>query len=249
MIFLIIFLFGLASGSFLNVVILRLGTKKSFLGGRSHCPNCKKIISWYDNIPVLSFLILKARCRQCDKKISWQYLVIEIATALIFVLLYFNFGLSFKFFSYVVFVSFLIIIFVYDLKHYLILDKVSLPAMVVAFVANLILGLSLFNLIIGALIGGGFFAAQYFISKGKWVGGGDIRLGILMGLILGWQLLLVALFLAYLIGAIFGLSLIALNKKKMSSQVPFGPFLTVATLVSLIYGQVILNWYLRLLYV
>ncbi|MFA6215776.1 MAG: prepilin peptidase [Patescibacteria group bacterium] len=248
MIGLIIFLFGLAIGSFLNVVILRLKNRRSFLRGRSFCPKCKKKIVWYDNIPLLSFLLLAGRCRNCRKKISWQYPLVELITALIFIWEYFLFGLTLKFFMTLIVSIFLLIIFVYDLKYYLILDRVTIPAMVIAFLANLFLGLGFLNLISGAIIGAGFFAFQFFISRGKWVGDGDIRLGALMGLILGWKLLLVALFLAYLIGAIFGLILIAKNKKKMSSAIPFGPFLTFATFVTIFYGRNLLNWYLNLFF-
>jgi len=248
MIVAIIFIFGLAIGSFLNVVILRLNNQKSFLAGRSICPKCKEQIKWYDNIPLLSFLILRGRCRYCQKNIPLQYPLVEFTTAIIFVWQYFHFGFSSRFLLSLVLSSFLVVIFVYDLKHYLILDKVVLPAMVIAFFGNLYLGLGFWNLILGAIIGSSFFALQFFISKGKWVGGGDIRLGALMGLILGWKFLLIALFLAYLIGAVFGLILIALNKKKMSSQVPFGPFLAAATFITLLYGQELLNWYSNLVY-
>lgn len=245
--FIFIFLYGLIIGSFLNVVISRLGTTKSVLFGRSYCPNCNKQIVWYDNIPIFSYLFLRSKCRKCRKKISIQYILVELGTAIIFSWFYFLFGLSAQFIIYIVFASFLIVIFVYDLLHYLILDRVSIPAIIFAFGGNLYLGVGLTNLIIAGMLGGGFFALQYFISKGRWVGGGDIRLGALMGMMLGWQLLLVALFIAYIVGSIIGLVLIAQKKKSMSSQVPFGPFLVFATFITLIHGQVILSWYLRIL--
>lgn len=248
MIYAIILIFGLLIGSFLNVVIFRLEAKKSFLFGRSICPSCQKTIGWYDNIPLISFLVLAGRCRHCQKKISWQYPLVEFFTALIFSCLYWHFGLSLKFFVLAIISCFLLIIFVYDLKYYLILDRVAVPAIVIAFLANLYFGLGFWNLIFGAMIGGGFFALQFFVSRGKWVGDGDIRLGILMGFILGWKYLLVALFLAYIIGAICGLVLIAIDKKKMSSAVPFGPFLVLATFITIIYGRDLLNWYLNLFY-
>ncbi len=245
---LFVFIFGLVIGSFLNVVISRLGAKKSFWSGRSFCPHCHKPIYWYDNIPLLSFIILGGKCRSCHKKISWQYPAIELATGLIFLLLFGYFGLSAKFFIYVIFSTFLIVIFVYDLKHYLILDRVSIPAMVVAFLASLYLGVNPASLILGVIIGGGFFAVQFFISGGKWVGDGDIRLGALMGLMLGLKFLLLALFFAYLMGSVVGLALIVFGRKKMSSALPFGPFLTLATFITLLFGQKILNWYLNFLY-
>lgn len=248
MIGLIIFILGLLIGSFLNVVIVRLGQKKPFIFGRSVCPGCKKEIRWQDNIPVVSFLLLGGKCHYCQKNISWQYPLVELAAAFAFVLLYLKIGLNLQFITLVIFSSFLIIIFVYDLKHYLILDKITIPAMVAAFLLNFYLGLSFWSMIIGALIGIWFFAFQFIISKGKWVGDGDIRLGALMGLMLGWKLLLVALFLAYIIGAIVGLVLLFSNKKKMSSAVPFGPFLSLATFITFLWGQDLLIWYLNLIY-
>ncbi len=248
MIGLFIFIFGLLIGSFLNVIVFRLDQKKTFIFGRSACPNCKKEITWQDNIPLVSFLILGGKCRHCKKNISLQYPIVELTTAIVFLLFYFYLGLSLQFFIYLVFSSFLIIIFVYDLKHYLILDRVTIPAMIFAFLANLYLKVPLTSLILGAIVGAGFFALQFFLSKGKWVGDGDIRLGALMGLILGLKLTLVALFLSYILGASIGLILIFTNKKKMSSQVPFGPFLVAGTFIALLYGQKLLDWYLNLIY-
>jgi len=139
--------------------------------------------------------------------------------------------------------SFLIIIFVYDLKYYLILDKVSIPLIIIALIFNLVLGMSFYNLLIGGLVGGGFFLVQYLISRGRWIGGGDIRLGIAMGIILGWPGVLLALFLAYLIGSVGAVILLALKKKKWGSEIPLGTFLTVATFIWLLYGDIIWQAY------
>ena len=248
MVSIFIFIFGLLIGSFLNVIIFRLNQKKTFIFGRSACPNCKKEIFWQDNIPLVSFLILGGKCRHCKKSISLQYPIVELITAVIFSLFYFYFGVGLQLLIYLIFSSFLVIIFVYDLKHYLILDKVTIPAMFFAFLASLYLGISFTSLILGAVVGACFFALQFFLSKGKWVGDGDIRLGALMGLMLGFKLVLVALFLSYILGATIGLILIFSNRKKMSSQVPFGPFLVAGTFIALLYGQQLLNWYLNLVY-
>jgi len=248
MISVFIFIFGLLIGSFANVVIYRQEKGKSFVFGRSACPNCKKMIAWYDNIPLLSFAVLGGRCRHCRKPISWQYPIVELTAGLIFLWLFYRFGLTWHFASLAVFSFFLLVIFVYDLKHMLILDKVSLPAMAIAFIINLWLGLGFLNLIYAAAIGAGFFAAQYFISRGKWVGDGDIRLGALMGLMLGVKFLLVALFLAYLIGAVFAVFALIAKRFQMSSAVAFGPFLALGTFITFLYGQEILDWYLKLLY-
>ncbi len=245
MIFVFVFIFGLALGSFLNVVINRLGSDKSALKGRSVCPHCRAVIAWYDNIPLISFAILGARCRSCHQKISWQYPLVELGTAIALVLLYFRFDIMPTFWGYALFTAFLIIIFVYDLKTYLILDRVSVPAMGIACIVSILLGRDVVSLLLGATLGAGFFAAQFFLSGGTWVGDGDIRLGAVMGLMLGWQLLLVALFIAYVIGAAVGIVLLASRRKQASSQVPFGPFLTLATFVTLLYGQELLTWYVN----
>lgn len=145
------------------------------------------------------------------------------------------------------FICILIIIFIYDLRWQLILDKITLPAMVIAFGLNLWLGTSWFNLLLALGIGGGFFLMQYLISRGRWIGGGDIRLGALMGLMIGWPQIIVALILAYISGAVVGIGLLATGRKQWSSRVPFGAFLSAATVVVMLWGEEMLNWYLKLI--
>ena len=246
MISLFIIISGLAVGSFLNVVIYRLKLNQSIIWPPSHCPKCQARLAWYDNLPLVSFIILQAKCRHCNKKIAWQYPLVELATAIIFLILFIHFTLTVQFLVWIILASFLIVIFVYDFNYYLILDSVVLPAVVLAFFSNLYLGFFWFDLILGALIGGGFFGLQYLISAGRWIGDGDIRLGVLIGLALGWQMTIVALFLAYIIGAIFGSILILVNKKNLSSEIPFGTFLSLSTLITVLYGPIILNFYLGL---
>jgi len=235
---------GLIVGSFLNAVIYRLHKKVSFLRGRSYCPWCKHDLSAKDLIPLFSFLFLKGKCRYCRKNISWQYPLVEFGTMATFLILYWQFGLTLDFFVYLIYTSLLMVIFVYDLKYYLILDKVSVPAMAVAAICSyFILNISILDMFVGVLIGGGFFLLQFYISKGKWIGGGDIRLGIVMGLMLGWPAILPALFLAYVLGSIIGIILIISKKKKMKSQVPFGTFLSLATFLTFIIGDVVIDYY------
>jgi len=262
-----LFIFGLGAiiGSFLNVVILRLKKGEDFVNGRSHCTKCSHVLKWYENIPLLSFLILRGKCLKCKKKISWQYPIIEFVTGSLFLLsflkIFNNFvclecidTTLFLVFSWVV-ISFLILIFVYDIKYYLIPDKISMPAVIIVFIWQIVLSVlkngkfifeDVWLLLLSGIIIGGFFALQFIISKGKWIGGGDIRLGFLMGVILGWPYGLVALFLAYILGLIYAVPVISFGKKKMKSQIPFGTFLTVATLIVLFYGKEILDWYLGL---
>lgn len=242
-IILVIFL-GLATGSFLNVVIYRLHVKGNFLKGRSYCPRCKHPLGLLDLFPILSFIFLKGKCRYCQKPISWQYPLVEAMTAIIYLLLYLKFSLGPEFFVYLVYSAILIIIFVYDFRYYLILDKVTLPAIVLAFLGSLfILKNPLASLVWASLAGGAFFLVQLIISKGKWIGGGDIRMAVLMGAMLGYRGLIMALILAYFVGALVGIFLVLFKKKKWGSEIPFGTFLSLATLVVIFYGKEIFNWY------
>jgi len=239
MFYLIIFLFGLAGGSFLNVVICRLKTKKTIFFGHSYCPKCRAVLKWYDLIPVLSFLAQRAKCRYCRKKISWQYPLVEIATGLLFVLIFNQFYPDYiNLVYYLIISSLLLVIFVYDLKHYIIPDKIVFPGIIVSLIYLIYLEASLPNIWGGVLTGlgaGGFFLALVLVSKGKWMGLGDVKLAFFMGLILGWPNILTALFLAFSSGAIVGLILIALKKKGLKSEIPFGPFLAGSTLITMLY--------------
>ena len=243
---LFIFLLGTIIGSFLNCVIYRLEIGKSFLWGHSFCPYCKHKLAWYDLIPVFSFLTLKGKCRYCQKPISLHYPLVELATAILFVLI-FNSQDLFNTSYLLLIASFLIIIFVYDLKHYIIPDKVIFPAIATAFIYNLLnIRHLILNTLPAALGASGFFLAIYFASKGKWLGFGDVKLSFLMGFILGFPNIVVALFLAFLTGAITGLILIAQSKKTLKSMVPFGPFLVFGTFLAMFYGEPIINWYCNL---
>jgi len=240
---LFLFLFGLCVGSFINVVIAWLEKKRKNIFGRSFCDACKKKLKWYDLIPVLSFLILKGRCRYCQKKIKIEYLAVELATAILFS---FQFSVfppeaggslthSFQLILNLFFISALIIIFVYDLKHYLIPDIVLLPAIGLALISKLLTPnyQLLTNSLFAALIAAGFFAFLVLISHETWLGWGDVKLAILMGLLLGWPNILLALFASFLFGAIIGVGLILLKKKTFKSQIPFGPFLVGSTIICL----------------
>lgn len=211
---LILFLFGLIIGSFLNVIIDRFPK----ILGRSHCSHCHKTLRWMDLIPVLSFIILKRKCRYCQNKLSWQYPLVELATGILFVLFGFNIIL--------IFIAVLIIIFVYDAKHMLVPDLIVIPAIILAFIIWP-------NNWPSALIASGFFAFLVLLSKETWMGWGDVEIGALMGFLLGWPNILLALLLAFLIGSIYGIILIGLKKKKLKSAIPFGPFLVIATIICL----------------
>ena len=244
----IIFLFGLIVGSFLNCIIYRLEVGKSFLGGHSFCPYCKHELVWHDLIPVFSFLMLKGKCRYCQKPISIQYPLIELTTAILFVLVFNSQNLLNT--GYLLLTtSFLIIIFVYDLKHYIIPDKVIFPAILTSFLFLFTTNSLLLNTVLSAFGASFFFLLIYLISQGQWMGFGDVKLSFLMGLHLGFPNILVALFSAFFTGAIIGLILIAQNKKTLKSMVPFGPFLVFGTFLAMFYGELIINWYCNLFFI
>jgi len=259
LIYFFVFLFGLEVGSFLNCVIYRLQAGESFLKGRSYCPHCKHKLSWQDLIPILSFLILKGKCRYCHQKISWQYPLVEISTGLIFLLIFnskFLISNEFLIFQFLNFLYYsivsclLIIIFVYDLKHYLIPDKIIYPAITLAVIFNfkflIFKQFQIFNYsILSAFGAAGFFLAIFLISRGKWLGFGDVKLGFFMGIFLGFPNILIALFFAYLIGAIIGIGLVFARKKTLKSEVPFGPFLVIGTFIALFWGEKIIDCYLK----
>jgi prepilin signal peptidase PulO-like enzyme (type II secretory pathway) len=248
--YLLSFVIGLAFGSFLNCLIYRLYHKKT-LFSRSFCPNCQHQIAWYDNIPILSFIILAGRCRFCRQKISWQYPLVELVTGLLFLavasqhqLLMINYQLLVKILRDWLMVFALIFIFIYDLRYYIIEDTVLLPLAGLIFILNLILRIPIFNLLLAGVLAVIFFALQYFATKGQGIGLGDLRIGLLMGFYFGWPKILVALILAYLVGALVSLFLIIFKRKKWSSRIPLGPFLAIGSLIALFFGQEILNWYL-----
>jgi prepilin signal peptidase PulO-like enzyme (type II secretory pathway) len=252
--YLISFLFGLIIGSFLNCLIYRLAFKMS-LFSRSICPKCQEKIAWYDNIPVLSYLILKGRCRKCNQKISLEYPIVELVTGFLFFLVFLSNFNQFKFLNFYFFISLLkdwlmifvlIFIFVYDLKYFLVEDVVLLPILGVIFLLNLFLKVSFFKLLFGCLFGFSFFLIQYLVTKGKGIGLGDLRIGALMGSYFAWPKILIGLFFAYSIGSIFSLFLIIFRKKTFSSKIPLGPFLAIGSLITIFYGDLILNWYERL---
>lgn len=250
------FVLGTIIGSFLNVVIFRLKNKKSIFKKPSHCVFCKKKLAWFELIPILSFIIQKGKCRKCKKKISWQYPLVELATGLSFMLIL-NFSVldglasSWQFSDIIPIVflllvsCFLIIVFVYDLKHYLVPDKIIYPAIIISFFYRFLFPVS--NYLLAAIIGGAFFLIIVLISKGRWMGVGDVKIGVLMGLLLGLSQIFTALFLAFLIGGVVSIILLVLKKKALKSEIPLGPFLTGATFVVLLWGDILLNWYLNLL--
>ncbi len=267
---LIIFILGTAIGSFLSVVNYRIHSKdKKIIFSRSVCPHCKKKLKWRHLIPVFSWLFLRGKCAYCNEKISPNYLFIEIVTGTLFLAIFLkwnfletagslvnpdfiNYSINWTtfeiFFYHLIIFSFLTAIFFYDLKYREIPDRISLPAIGIALAGGLIFEfVSITSMIIGALAIFGFFLAQFVLSKGKWIGGGDLRLGALMGLMLGWQQGLIALIAAYLLGSLISVGLLTQGSVNRKSAIPFGPFLVMGILISVFFGEIIMEWYLSLL--
>ena len=246
---------GLAIGSFLNVVIGRLRSGETGWRRRSRCPDCHAILRPSELVPVVSFLALRGRCRSCGKSISWQYPLVEVSTMLLFLTAFWLRGgdagaLGGGLFLMVrdwIFIAGLTIIFVVDLRDMVVFDSVTLPMIVIAFLLNLAASADPVNLFLAALAGAGFFLFQYVISRGRWIGGGDIRIGGMMGMMLGFPGVLLALFASYVIGALAALGLLAAGKARWSGQMAFGTFLSVGTLLALFFGQPIMAWYASLL--
>lgn len=246
----LLFVIGLIIGSFLNVVIYRMDDLKSILYTRSRCPSCRKEIAWYDLVPFLSFILLGAKCRFCKEKISWQYPIVELSTGVVFALLFLMFGLSWALLFYLIVFSLLVVIFVYDLKTQTIPEIFSWIALVlVAFFGWYFGGFSLVSAIAGGLIPAVFLGSLVIFSKEKWMGSGDIKIGAILGFLLGYPNALFGLFLAFILGSVVGLIYIysqnhRIDKEGLRQSLPFAPFLIFSALFTLFYGNVVVSWYL-----
>lgn len=236
---------GLLFGSFLSVLITRLHTgKPGILTGRSQCPKCGKKLGILELIPLFSYLFQGGRCRKCKKTIGWHYPVLELSTGALFA------GMAFAGFDPLPLTLFyglvLIFIFFYDLLYLEIPDEVMMPAIAIAFMASFLPQTPTW---IDAVQGAGalvtFFLLQIVVSKGKWLGGGDLRIGAFMGLMLGLTQGLLALFIGYLIGAVVSVFLLLMGWADRKTMVPFGPFLVLGTLITLWYGPELLTAYLN----
>lgn len=233
---------GALVGSFLNVVILRLPQEKSIIHPPSHCPKCLTPIRWYENIPVFSYLLLRGRCGHCKTPISPQYPLVELCMAALAAALFLKFGLSLECAGYFLFTAALLAIIVIDYQHYIIPDVIDLPGIALGLLFSSITPLVGWqSSIIGIVAGGGVLwavAALYaFLRKKEGMGGGDIKLLAMIGAWLGWQSLPFVIFFSALSGAIIGSIGLYLLKKEQSSQIPFGPFLSVAALIYLFFAE------------
>jgi leader peptidase (prepilin peptidase) / N-methyltransferase len=233
---------GSAIGSFLNVLICRIPEGLSVVFPASHCPRCKHAIRYYDNIPVISYLLLRGMCRDCREKISIRYPLIEILTGLMCLLLFWKYGLGLQFVFAFVFVCSLIVITFIDFDHQIIPDMITLPGIpLFSLIAVLVMGVPWLEVLIGIIAGGGFLyaiaVAYELITKREGMGGGDIKLLAMMGGFLGWKSLLFIVFVSSLVGALVGITIVVAKGKDMKYAVPFGPFLSMAAVLYLFIGQ------------
>ena len=241
--FIAVGLFGLAIGSFLNVVIARVPAGRSLVRPGSACPGCRALLKWYDNIPVLSFLVLRGRCRTCGMAISWRYPIVETITAVTLVLAYVALGPTADFAVAVVLLPALIAITGIDLQHQLIPDAITLPGILAGLLLNLASNrIPWVECAIGILLGGGLFLVIILVSRDG-MGGGDLKLGAMLGAFLGWKALLFALFVAIVLGGVLGVVLLATGLRGRKDPIPFGPFLAAGGAMALFWGGRAFGWW------
>jgi leader peptidase (prepilin peptidase)/N-methyltransferase len=241
-----IFILGLILGSFFNVCIYRIPKEQSISYPPSHCTNCQNKIKWYDLIPVLSYVILGGKCRHCKEKISIRYPVIELLTAFLFLAIYIKYGLSLLTLKYIILASFLIIIGMIDFDTTDVYDITTIPAIVLGIIFVVYAVIQKMDwqfLVLGGLVGGGFIALIILLTKG--MGWGDAEICLFCGLFLGLKLTILMLFLSMLLGSVIGIILIILKIKGRKDYIPFGPFIAMATLITILYGQNIIDFYIR----
>lgn len=246
--YVLIFILGLIVGSFSNVCIYRIPRNESIVYPASHCLKCRSNISPKDNIPLLSFILLKGRCRNCKSKISIQYPIVELLTGLIYLIIYLTYGLSVQTLIYIFLSSSLIIIAFIDLNEQIVPDEISLPGIVIGFVISFFVPyISFINSALGVFIGGGIILiigmGGSVIFKKEAMGGGDVKLAAMIGAFLGWRYIIISLFLGFFLGALAGIFLILSKIKRREDVVPFGPFIVLGSLITLLWGEKIISWY------
>jgi leader peptidase (prepilin peptidase) / N-methyltransferase len=245
-----VFFVGLCVGSFLNVCIFRLPAGRSIARPRSACLSCGNSIRWYDNIPIISYIILRGRCRGCGTLISLRYPVVELLTGLFALSVWMHFGLHTHALIYFVFITALLAVTFIDLDHRIIPDIISLPGIPIGFAASFFLPqLSWMESFTGILVGGGtllLIAVGYQLVTGKdGMGGGDIKLLAMIGAFIGWKGVLFTIMAASFTGTVVGIVIMLRTRKGISLAVPFGPFLSAGAISYLFFGPVLIDWYLN----
>ncbi|MCK4837891.1 MAG: prepilin peptidase [Desulfobulbaceae bacterium] len=235
-------LLGAIVGSFLNVVIIRIPQGDSIVFPSSHCPGCQTKLHWYDNIPIVSFILLRGKCRSCNMPISRQYPLVELSMAVIAYALFSGFSFSLLFAIYFIFCAALLAIIIIDFYHQIIPDVISLPGILIGFAFSFINpAITWQSSAIGILLGGGILyaiaASYYLLTKREGMGGGDIKLLAMIGAFLGWQSLPFVIFGSSLLGSVVGIGAMLKQKKGGKTVIPYGPFLSIAAMIYLYYQQ------------
>ncbi len=264
------FVFALVVGSFLNVCIIRLPQNLSISVPRSHCPKCKKLIPWYDNIPILSYVALGARCRHCKKKIALRYPLIEALNGFVGILLYLQFGIGIEWFIFLGFCSAMVVLATIDIDHRILPDPITLNGIWIGVLASIVLapshplipramrwiGMEVTNprliafiaSILGIVVGGGllwFVAEAYLRLRGiEGMGFGDVKMMAMVGAFLGAPLALLTIMLGSLFGSVIGLAFIQFNRKSRNYELPFGTFLAAAAIIAVLYGEQLIQLYI-----
>lgn len=248
------FIMGIIFGSFFNVCIYRIPEKLSVANPPSHCYNCNTRLKPLDLVPILSWTFLKGKCRYCGQKISPRYALVEFLTGILFVTIYISFGYNIETIYYMFLISLLIVITFIDLDHFIIPNELIIIGSIFAVVFNLFIKIvTIKDMLLGAIIcGGGMLLLIYLIElivKKEVMGGGDIKLFAMLGLFLGLKGGLLTILLSVYVGAIYGIITIVhskIKKQEYNSMIPYGPFISIAALVYVLYGTQIINWYLSL---
>lgn len=241
---------GLAVGSFLNVCIHRLPAGGSVIRPPSRCPRCESRLRWYDNIPVLSYLLLRGRCRQCGAPIGIRYPIVELVTMAVFLLHLHFFGWTLLMAVRVVFACALIVLFAIDLEHHLLPNVVTLPGIAAGLAFSTGLPPGIRDAALGALLGGGVLwaigEAYYRVTGQEGMGGGDVKMLAMVGAFLGWKLVIVTLVLSSVAGSLIGMLVIASRRGGMKYALPYGTFLALGALAASLVGNDIVSWYVGL---
>jgi leader peptidase (prepilin peptidase)/N-methyltransferase len=240
--------FGLAVGSFLNVCIHRLPRQGSIVQPPSSCPSCGYRLRWFDNIPVVSYAMLGGRCRQCKTPISIRYPIVELLTMVLFLAHYAVFGADIILVPRLLFACILIVLFAIDLEHHLLPNVITLPGIVVGLAFSAMLPPGLIDALVGTILGGGILwligEAYYRYSGQDGMGGGDVKMLAMIGAFLGWKQVVLTLVLSSFLGSLAGLLVLVFRRGGMKSALPYGTFLSLAALVSSLFGERIVTWYL-----
>jgi leader peptidase (prepilin peptidase) / N-methyltransferase len=241
-------LLGLSVGSFLNVCVHRLPRRQSLVHPGSRCPHCGYVLRWYDNIPVVSYVLLRGRCRACRESIAIRYPALELATLVLFLVHGAVFGWSALLVVRLLFACAMVVLFAIDLEHHLLPDVITLPGIVAGLLFSIVLPPGIVDSLLGVLVGGGVLwligEAYYRYSGQEGMGGGDVKMLAMIGAFLGWKLVLVTLVLSSVAGSLIGVVVIALKRGGMKYALPYGTFLALGALAASLVGERLVSWYL-----